>query len=65
MITLIRFTGASMRENDNGEREYTPRGPIWINPDNVSAAYDHTILTNGNSIRVMEDINVIVAQLTR
>ncbi len=64
-MNLIKFMGAAMSEDENGNRTYTPRGPIWINPDQVAGVYDHTILTCGNRIRVMETACEIVARITR
>lgn len=62
-MTLIKFMGATMTEKDNGEREYQQRGPVWINPDMVAGVYDHTILISGNRIRVMQNLNEILAKL--
>ena len=59
---MIKFEGASVREGDTG-KEYTSRGEIWINPDMVSAVYDHTILMHGNRIHVMEELNDILNKL--
>lgn len=56
MAEMIRFRGASVEINDDGNREYSDRGPIWINLDAVAGFYDHTILTQGHKIRVMEEI---------
>lgn len=59
---FVRFEGANMRETDDG-REYTERGPIYISPKHVTGFYDHTILTEGHKIRVMDDITQIREKL--
>ncbi len=61
---MVKFVGATMTLDDDGNREYTARGPIWINPAMVAAVYDHTILTGVHQIRVMEELPVIVARLS-
>ena len=59
--TLIEFQGAS--RDDLGQ--YSERGAIWINPAQVSAIYDHTILLDGHKIRVMETEPEIIKKLMR
>lgn len=60
---MVIFEGATMTLDDDGKREYTPRGPIWVNPSAVAAVYDHTILTGVHQIRVMETQEEIVRKL--
>ena len=57
---LIEFQGASRDELG----QYSERGAIWINPAQVSAIYDHTILLDGHKIRVMETEPDIIKKLT-
>ncbi|MBR3333147.1 MAG: hypothetical protein IKG23_02545 [Clostridia bacterium] len=56
--TWIEFRGATK----NGD-QYTDRGPIWINPALIAGFYDHTILVEGNQIRVMETAEEIYCKL--
>ena len=60
---FVRFTGARCTYNDDGEREFTPREAIWINPRMIAGFYEHTILINGQKIRVMESIDQIQREL--
>ncbi len=60
---MVRFEGATMTLDDEGNREYTPRGPIWINCHEIAAFYDHTILTGIHKIRVMESADEIQKKL--
>ncbi len=62
-MSLVEFMGATASEDERGNREYKPRGPIWINPDLVAGVYDHTILTSGNMIRVMENVDQILEKI--
>ena len=57
---LIKFDGATF---DSDSATYEPRGPILVNPDHIDAAYDHTILIQGHKIRVMDDLEHILAKL--
>lgn len=54
-IIFVEFRGAA-KDGDL----YTDRGPIWINPALVAGFYDHTILIEGNKIRVMETTDEII-----
>ena len=54
---FIKFTGAKATYNDEGERKFEPREAIWINPQKICGFYEHTILVNGQQIRVMESID--------
>lgn len=61
---MVKFEGATMTLDDDGNRVYSPRGPIWINPAMVAGVYDHTILVGVHKVRVMEELPVIVARLS-
>ena len=63
-MVMIKFHGALSKTDDAGKRVYTYRGPVWINQDKVVGFYEHTILTDGNQIRVMETLPEIAAKLT-
>ena len=55
-----QFMGASTEIDDDGKiLEYTPRGKVLINVARINAIYDHTILTGGHKIRVMETLEEI------
>lgn len=54
-IVFVEFRGA-IKDGD----DYTDRGSIWINPALVAGFYDHTILIEGNKIRVMETTDEII-----
>ena len=60
---FIKFTGAKATYNDEGERKFEPREPIWINPQMICGFYENTILINGQQIRVMESIDQILREL--
>ena len=59
-IVFVEFRGA-IKDGD----DYTDRGSIWINPALVAGFYDHTILIEGNKIRVMETADGIMERLER
>ena len=59
-IVFVEFRGA-IKDGD----DYTDRGSIWINPALVAGFYDHTILIEGNKIRVMETADGIRERLER
>ena len=64
-VMLVSFMGAITDIDDDGRIiDYVPRGKVMINPERVSAAYDHTILTDGDKIRVMETMEEIQRKLT-
>ena len=57
---FVTFMGASTEIDDDGKiLEYTPRGEVVINVGRINAIYDHTILTGGHKIRVMETLDEI------
>ena len=57
---FVTFMGASTEIDDDGKiLEYTPRGKVVINVARINAVYDHTILTGGHKIRVMETLEEI------
>ena len=62
---MVEFRGARVEMNDEGEKEYEDRGPIWINAHAVAGFYEHTLLVNGHKIRVMEEIPEIQQKLAR
>lgn len=54
-IIFVTFMGAHMDVDDyDGKTDYAPRGEITINVGQIAAFYDHTIITQGHKIRVME-----------
>ena len=55
---MVEFMGATYAEED-GEKVYRALNAVSVNPFNVSAFYDHTILLGGNKIRVMETYDEI------
>jgi hypothetical protein len=58
------FTGATTEIDDDGRIiGYVPRGDIVVNIALVNAAYDHTILTGGHKVRVMETLEEIRRKL--
>ncbi len=58
-MDFTRFHGANMNTDDDGTRHYSDRGPIWLRKDAVIGFYSHTILTQSNVIRVMENLKEI------
>lgn len=57
---FVTFMGAAGEIDDDGKiLEYTPRGEVVINVGRINAVYDHTILTGGHKIRVMETLDEI------
>lgn len=60
---MVRFTGASVKQADSGERQYSPRGPIYIRASKIVGFYDHTLLVGDHQIRVMETIEEIHRRL--
>lgn len=62
--TFVTFTGATTEIDDDGRIiGYVPRGDIVVNVALVNAAYDHTILTGGHKVRVMETLEEIRRKL--
>ena len=63
-VTFVNFTGATTEIDDDGRIiGYVPRGDIVVNIALVNAAYDHTILTGGHKVRVMETLEEIRRKL--
>lgn len=61
---FIEFEGATGTiDEETNTLKFTPRGPIWIQLDNIGAYYDHTILMFGNKIRVMETAAQIAVKI--
>ena len=59
-VIFVSFMGAATDIDDDGKIvEYTPRGKVVINVGRINAIYDHTILTGGHKIRVMETLEEI------
>ena len=59
-VMLAAFQGAATEIDDDGRIiGYIPRGEIIVNVALINAAYDHTILTGGHKIRVMETLEEI------
>lgn len=57
---FVTIMGAAIEIDDDGKIvEYTPRGEVVINVGRINAIYDHTILTAGHKIRVMETLEEI------
>lgn len=56
---ILTFKGAEARTRDDGAREYVPRDLICIESTHIVGFYDHTILTPGHKIRVMESLKEI------
>ena len=64
LVTFAVFQGALTNIDDEGKIiEYVPRGEVVINIAQICAFYDHTIITNGHKIRVMEDLETIKKRL--
>lgn len=57
------FEGASCEVVED-KKIYTKIAPIFVNRDAVVAFYDHTILTQSNKLRVMEDVSEIWRRLS-
>lgn len=55
-MPMIRFRGARTEYEDDEEKRYSDRGPIWIDRDAVVGFYEHTLLTANHKIRVIEEI---------
>ena len=62
-VVFASFHGAATDIDDDGVIDYSPRGEIMINVAQICAFYDHTIMTDGHKIRVMEDLETIKKRL--
>lgn len=52
---FVIFHRARAVHDTDGNQIFEPReGEIYVNPDWIAAAYDHTLLICDNQIRVME-----------
>lgn len=61
---FIRFRGARKVADDDGNTKYEPREDIMINLEHVTAFYDHTIMTSGSRIIVMDSLEEIRKKVT-
>lgn len=54
---FVSFMGADVTfsDDDGAMMSYKPRGEVVINVNRIGAYYDHTIITEGHKIRVMDD----------
>lgn len=60
VMVFETFEGAATEIDDDGKIiGYVPRGEIVVNVGLINAFYDHTILTGGHKIRVMETLEEI------
>lgn len=58
------FIGAKMTLDDDGNREYTERSPVWVRENGVIGFYDHClILQQDHKITVMETFEEIRQKL--
>ncbi len=62
-MKLIKLMGATVTDKENGEREYKPRGPVWIRPDAVTAVYEHMVRTEHHQFVVMQTCDEILRRL--
>ena len=60
---MIRFRGAKVTYNDDGEKEYTDRGEIVLKEQAIIGYYDHTILMDRHTIFVMETLDEIAEKM--
>ena len=57
---FVTLMGAATDIDDDGKIvDYVPRGEVVINVGRIDAYYNHTILTGGHKIRVMETLDEI------
>ena len=64
VAVFISFMGATTDIDDDGRiTEYVPRGEVVVNAARISAVYDHTIMTDGHKIRVIETLEEIKRKL--
>jgi hypothetical protein len=57
---FIQLNGAKLIIDDEGNPTYETRGPVIVNKDRIAAVYDHVVLTDGQKITVMEDIDTLI-----
>ena len=60
---MIRFRGAKVTYNDDGEKEYTDRGEIVLKEQAIIGYHDHTILMDRHTIFVMETLDEIAEKM--
>ena len=56
---MIKFMGAKVTFDDEGEKQYAERGEIFIREAAIIGYYDHTILMDRHTIYVMETLDQI------
>ena len=63
---FVEFRGAAADVDEmTGKLDYTERGKVTVNLDNVGGYYDHTILLMGHKIRVMETYDEIRKEVAK
>lgn len=58
-MLVAEFLGASFTVEDDGTKVFHEISPVTVNVDLISGYYDHTIMTGGLKVRVMEDYDTI------
>ena len=65
-IIFIEFMGAKTDLDEyDGQTNYVPRGKIAIRLDEITAYYDHTIITREKRISVMDTYEEIKERIRR
>ena len=62
---MIKFHGAKVEFDDNGDKTYIDRGEVAIRKDAILAYYDHAIVLNRHTIYIMETFGEIDAKLNQ
>lgn len=62
-MPFIKFMGAHMETEDNGQVNYSPWDNVVVNVAQIGAVYDHTIVIMGHKIRVMESLEEIMERI--
>ena len=60
---MIKFMGAKVTFDDEGEKQFSERGEIAIRESAILGYYDHTILMDRHTIYVMETMQEIKAKI--
>lgn len=58
------FRGASIGQDEDGERVYKEIGAVTIAKDALSGFYDHTLLVGDHKIRVVETYDEILKKVS-